>query len=170
MMADGHFREDLYFRLGVIKIQVPSLNQRPEDLLPLAKYYLAHFNAKFGTRFKGLSTAAQQALGNHHWTGNVRELKNLIERAVLTGRHDELTPLDLGLTPNRETGCDPETWFQNLPALPTEGIDLTQTLEQIERHFIGQALQLSGGNESQAARLLGLNHHTFRYRHRKLSS
>jgi DNA-binding NtrC family response regulator len=170
MMADGHFREDLYFRLGVIKIQVPSLNERPEDLLPLAKYYLAHFNAKFGTRFKGLSTAAQQALGNHHWTGNVRELKNLIERAVLTGRHDELTPLDMSLTPNRETGCDPETWFQNLPSLPSEGIDLSLTLEQIERHFIGQALQLSGGNESQAARLLGLNHHTFRYRHRKLSS
>ena len=170
MMADGRFRDDLYFRLGVIKIKVPSLNERPEDLLPLAKYYLEHFNAKFGTRFKGLSAEARQALGNHHWTGNVRELKNLIERAVLTGRHAELTPHDLGLAPNRATGCDPGAWFQNLPTLPTEGIDLTHTLEQIEKHFIGQALQRSSGNESQAARLLGLNHHTFRYRHRKLSS
>jgi two-component system response regulator AtoC len=170
MMADGRFRDDLYFRLGVIKIKVPSLNERPEDLLPLAKYYLEHFNAKFGTRFKGLSAEARQALGNHHWTGNVRELKNLIERAVLTGRHAELTPHDLGLAPNRATGCDPDAWFQNLPTLPTEGIDLTHTLEQIEKHFIGQALQRSSGNESQAARLLGLNHHTFRYRHRKLSS
>lgn len=170
MMAEGRFRDDLYFRLGVIKIQVPSLNARPEDLLPLAKHYLEHFNTKFGTRFKGLSTEAQQALRTHHWTGNVRELKNLIERAVLTGRQEELTPHDLGLTAACETKCDPETWFQNLPALPTDGIDLSRTLERIERHFIGQALQRSGGNESQAARLLGLNHHTFRYRHRKLSS
>jgi len=170
MMAEGRFREDLYFRLGVIKIQVPSLNERPEDLLPLAKYYLAHFNTKFGTHFKGLSTETQQALLSHRWTGNVRELKNLIERAVLTGRHDELTPGDLGLTASRETVCDPGTWFQILPTLPSEGIDLSNTLEQIERHFISQALQFSGGNESQAARLLGLNHHTFRYRHRKLSS
>jgi len=170
MMAEGRFRDDLYFRLGVIKIQVPSLNARPEDLLPLAKHYLEHFNTKFGTRFKGLSTEAQQALRTHHWTGNVRELKNLIERAVLTGRQEELTPHDLGLTATCETKCDPETWFQNLPALPTDGIDLSRTLERIERHFIGQALQRSGGNESQAARLLGLNHHTFRYRHRKLSS
>jgi transcriptional regulator with PAS, ATPase and Fis domain len=170
MMADGRFRDDLYFRLGVIKIQVPSLNERPEDVLPLAKYYLEHFNAKFESRFKGLSAEAQQALRNHHWTGNVRELKNLIERAVLTGRHGELTPHDLGLTSSRENGGDPEIWFQNLPTLPTAGIDLPLILEQLERHFIEQALQRSGGNESQAARLLGLNHHTFRYRHRKLSS
>jgi DNA-binding NtrC family response regulator len=169
MMADGRFREDLYFRLGVIKIQVPSLNERPEDLLPLAKYYLEHFNAKFGTRFKGLSKETEQTLLNHRWTGNVRELKNLIERAVLTGRHAELTPQDLGLERAPQTGCDPGTWIEVLPTLPAEGIDLSHSLAQIERHFIDQALHLSGGNESQAARLLGLNHHTFRYRHRKLT-
>ena len=169
MMADGHFREDLYFRLGVIRIQVPSLNERSEDILPLAKYYLDHFNTKFSTRFKGLSTEAEQALHAHHWTGNVRELKNLIERAVLTGRHEHLTPRDMGLEATRESSCDPETWLQILPTLPATGMDLPQALERIERHFIEQALKLSGANESQAARLLGLNHHTFRYRHRKLT-
>jgi len=170
MMQTERFREDLYFRLGVIKIQVPSLNERPEDILPLAKYYLDHFNTKFDTHFNGLSTEAEQALCAHRWTGNVRELKNLIERATLTSRNEKLTSRDLGLKDRIENTPDPASWLQRLPDLPPTGLDLPQTMEQIERHFIHEALKLSRSNESQAARLLGLNHHTFRYRHRKLSS
>ncbi len=170
MMQTERFREDLYFRLGVIKIQVPSLNERPEDILPLAKYYLNHFNTKFDTRFNGLSAEAEQALCAHRWTGNVRELKNLIERATLTSRNEKLTSHDLGLEGRLENTQDPASWLQRLPDLPPTGLDLPQTMEQIERHFIHEALKLSRSNESQAARLLGLNHHTFRYRHRKLSS
>jgi transcriptional regulator with PAS, ATPase and Fis domain len=170
MIADDLFRRDLYFRLGVIKIQVPSLNDRRDDILPLAKHYLAHFNTKFGTSFKGFSLEAQQALRDHHWTGNVRELKNLIERAALIGRHPKLTPQDLNLEHGKHaTTCDPDTLETILPSLPPTGVDLQETLAQIERHFFDQAMQLSQGNESQAARLLGLNHHTFRYRRRKLS-
>jgi DNA-binding NtrC family response regulator len=170
MMADGLFRKDLYFRLGVIKIEAPSLQDRPDDILPLAKHYLAHFNTKFKTCFRGFSPEAKQALRHHRWTGNVRELKNLIEKATLTGRRPELTPQDLGLEDATDsTTCDPSTWLQRLPSLPPTGMDFQKTLEQIERHFFDQALQLSQANESQAARLLGLNHHTFRYRHRKLS-
>nr|MBL0715013.1 sigma-54-dependent Fis family transcriptional regulator [Desulfobacterales bacterium] len=170
MMAQGLFREDLYFRLGVIKIRAPSLNDRPEDIQPLAKLYLDHFNTKFGTGFRGFSPEAERALRNHRWTGNVRELKNLIERAALTSRHEELAAADLGLEEeNASTPCDPETWLQILPSLPPTGMDLQKTLAQIESHFFNQALKLSRANESQAARLLGLNHHTFRYRHRKLS-
>ena len=169
MMADGLFRQDLYFRLGVIKIQVPSLKDRPDDILPLAKHYLTHFNTKFRTAFRGFSPEAEQALRRHPWTGNVRELKNMTEKAALTGRHEYLTPQDLGLEhPHDANTCDPATWLQTLPSLPPEGMDLPQTLEQIERHFVLQALQHSQNNESQAARLLTLNHHTFRYRHRKL--
>ena len=100
----------------------------------------------------------------------MRELKNLIERGTLTARSTVLTPQDLGL--GREGGntplCDPAGWREALPPLPPEGLDLTGTLERIERHFIDQALKRSNANESQAARLLKLNHHTFRYRHRKL--
>jgi DNA-binding NtrC family response regulator len=170
MMADDLFRRDLYFRLGVIKIQAPSLKERPEDILPLAKHYLAHFNSKFKTSFSGFTPEAKQALRHHQWTGNVRELKNLIEKATLTGRRPELTPQDLGLENATDSAaCDPQTWLQGLPSLPPTGMDFQKTLEQIERHFFEQALQLSQANESQAARLLGLNHHTFRYRHRKLS-
>jgi DNA-binding NtrC family response regulator len=170
MMADGLFRQDLYFRLGVIKIQAPSLNDRPDDILPLANHYLAHFNTKFGTSFRGFSPEAEQVLREHQWTGNVRELKNMIEKATLTGRHQEITPQDLGLENASDSStCDPETWLEILPSLPPTGLDLQKILEQIERHFFDQALQLSQTNESQAARLLGLNHHTFRYRHRKLS-
>jgi DNA-binding NtrC family response regulator len=171
MMADGLFRQDLYFRLGVIKIQVPSLKDRPDDILPLAKHYLAHFNTKFRTAFRGFSPEAEQALRRHPWTGNVRELKNMTEKAALTGRHEYLTPQDLGMDHSHDANtCDPATWLQILPSLPPEGMNLPQTLEQIERHFILQALQRSQENESQAARLLELNHHTFRYRHRKLVS
>ena len=170
MMTDGLFRQDLYFRLGVIKIQAPSLNDRPDDILPLANHYLAHFNTKFRTSFRGFSPEADQALRDHQWTGNVRELKNMIEKATLTSRHHEVTPQDLGLeNASDSTTCDPDTWLEILPSLPPTGIDLQKTLEQIERHFFDQALQLSQSNESLAARLLGLNHHTFRYRHRKLS-
>ena len=169
LMAEGRFREDLFFRLGVIKIQAPSLNERPEDILPLASYYLDHFNAKFGTAFQGFSPQAEQALQSHRWTGNVRELKNLIERAALTGRHETLTSRDLGLESGRPPACDPSDWLAALPDLPPEGLNLPRILEQVERHFLDRALDRSGGNESQAARLLGLNHHTFRYRHRKPS-
>jgi DNA-binding NtrC family response regulator len=170
MIADDLFRRDLYFRLGVIKIQAPSLNERPDDILPLAKHYLAHFNTKFGCCFRGFSPEAEQALRHHQWTGNVRELKNLIEKATLTGRQQEVTPKDLGLENTSDsTTCDPDTWLEILPSLSPSGMDLKKTLEQIEKHFFDQALQCSQANESQAARLLGLNHHTFRYRHRKLS-
>jgi DNA-binding NtrC family response regulator len=95
----------------------------------------------------------------------------MTEKAALTGRHEYLTPQDLGLEhPHDANTCDPATWLQTLPSLPPEGMDLPQTLEQIERHFVLQALQHSKNNESQAARLLTLNHHTFRYRHKKLVS
>jgi transcriptional regulator with PAS, ATPase and Fis domain len=169
LMAEGRFREDLFFRLGVIKIEAPSLNERPEDILPLATYYLQHFNTKFGTAFQGLSAAALDALRRHHWAGNVRELKNLMERAVLTGRQATVTPGDLGLEGGPPASCAPTDWLQELPDLPPEGLDLARTLARIERHFIDRALARSSGNESQAARFLGLNHHTFRYRRRKLT-
>jgi DNA-binding NtrC family response regulator len=169
MMDKGLFRKDLYFRLGVIKIEVPSLNERPEDILPLAKHYLDQFNTKFGTHYTGLSAEAEQALCSHHWTGNVRELKNMVERSVLIGRNPELSALDLGLAPQTDAALPgPGDWRQCLPPIPAEGVDLTRILEAIERRFFTEALSRSQGNESQAARLLGLNHHTFRYRHKKL--
>lgn len=169
MIEKGLFRNDLYFRLGVVKVQVPSLNERPDDVLPLASHFLLEFSHKFGKTFTGISDSAESALLGHRWTGNVRELKNVIERGVLIGKGPGLTVQDLGIAVveggeipdqiNKETSS---------PPIPPTGIDLASIQESLERHYIEEALRIAGGNESKAARLLNMNHHTFRYRRKKL--
>ena len=165
----GQFRKDLYFRLGVIRVQVPSLNERPDDILPLAKYFLQEFSKKFSKKFSSIATEAQNALLTHNWTGNVRELKNLIEAAVLVGKGPELTTKSLGLA--AQTPCIKSASAKQgiaLPPLHPPGIDLTEKLQSIEKYYMKEALTIAEGNESKAARLLNLNHHTFRYRRKKL--
>jgi two-component system response regulator AtoC len=169
MIAEGKFRKDLYFRLGVIKVQVPSLNQRPNDIVPLAKYFLQEFSNKFGKKFTSISREAEQALLAHNWTGNVRELKNLIEGAVLTGKGPQLTAQQLGLEAHPRYAEPRASGFETgWPTIPPEGLNLDEGLKAFERHYIEMALKIAKGNESKAARLLKMNHHTFRYRRKKL--
>jgi DNA-binding NtrC family response regulator len=169
MIENGLFRKDLYFRLGVIKIQIPSLNERPDDILPLANHFLSEFSRKFDRSLTGLSPQAENALMAYRWTGNVRELKNIIERATLIGKKPELQAKDLGI----ERGHKPKAPKQSdvelsFPSLDDKGIDLSSVQEMLEKHYILQALEMTDGNESKAARLLNMNHHTFRYRKKKL--
>jgi len=169
MIADGQFRKDLYFRLGVIKVQAPSLNERPEDIIPLGKHYLQEFSKKFGKKFIGISAAAEAVLLTHNWTGHVRELKNLVERAVLTGKGPELLPVDLGIESQTQDELKaPGSDQTGFPPLPSEGLDLDVQLQTFEKHYIEAALKIAKGNESKAAKLLNINHHTFRYRKKKL--
>jgi DNA-binding NtrC family response regulator len=169
LIKGGLFREDLYFRLGVIKVQIPSLNERRQDIIPLAKHFLLEFSRKFEKEFTGISRDAEMALTEHNWTGNIRELKNLIERAVLIGRGPELSARDIGIgdagagEKRRSEGREPI-----FPPIPPEGIDLTSVEKALERFYIEEALEIAGGNESKASRLLRINHHTFRYRRKKL--
>ncbi len=163
LMEQGLFRRDLYFRLGVVTVTVPSLNERKEDILPLVRHFFVEFNNKFGRDFTGISPEAEESLLAHRWTGNVRELKNLVERATLTGRGPELLPGDLGLPACTETASP----ALRLPPVPAGGVDFPALERAFERHYIEQALTLSRGNESEAARLLNMNHHTFRYRRRR---
>ena len=171
MIEDGQFRKDLYFRLGVIKVQVPSLNERPDDIIPLAKHFLKEFSDKFHKKFIRISEKVEELLLVHDWTGNVRELKNLMEAAVLVSNGPELTMDALEATfqphPYRVAALSD---LQDLDAFPPEGIDLTTRLQAVEKHYIETALQMARGNESKAARLLHMNHHTFRYRRKKLLS
>ncbi len=167
MIKDGHFRKDLYFRIGVIKVNVPSLNERRNDIILLAGYFLDEYNKKFDKAFTGISSQAKEALINHNWTGNVRELKNLVERGVLIGKGPELMLQDLGLeatiqTQNKQSS---KTVF---PPIPPEGIDLSKVQQSLEKYYIDEAFKIAKGNESKAAKLLNINHHTFRYRRRKL--
>ena len=168
MIEKDLFRKDLYFRLGVIKVQIPSLNERREDIIPLAKHFLYEFGKKFGKKFTRISARAESVLIEYQWTGNVRELKNLIERGALTGKGPELTIHDLGIAVVHKDEIPEhiksETGF---PPIPPTGIDLSSTQESLEKHYIEEALKIAGGNESKAARLLNINHHTFRYRRKK---
>ena len=169
MIADGQFRKDLYFRLGVIKVKAPSLNERPDDIVPLSKYFLQEFSQKFGKKFTGISSEAEAVLLAHIWTGHVRELKNLVERAVLIGKGPDLLPVDLGLNSySQDEQKAPVNDKAGFPPLPPEGLDLDVQLQAFERHYIEEALKIAKGNESKAARLLNINHHTFRYRNKKL--
>jgi len=165
MVARGAFRQDLFFRLAVVRIRVPSLAGRKEDILPLAKLFLHEYGEKFGKKFSALTDSARQALLRHDWTGNVRELRNIMERAALMACGPELDAADLGLA----DGCAPEgVDAAGTPPLTEAGVDLPALLQDLEHRYYEQALRLADGNESQAARLLNVSRDTFRYRRGKL--
>jgi DNA-binding NtrC family response regulator len=129
------------------------------------------FSSKFKKTFNSLSPQAEMALILHKWTGHVRELKNMIERGVLIGRGPQLDVADLGLTTMPEAMESGKKANQPVfPPLSAEGIDLSAAMESMEKTYIEEALKLADGNESKAARLLKINHHTFRYRRKKLFS
>lgn len=169
MIEKGLFRKDLYFRLGVIMVQVPSLNERRSDIIPLAKHFMLEFSRKFDKKFTGISPETEKALMEYNWIGNVRELKNIVERGILTGEGPELTIQDLGIEGMDEAKIakrrEEETGY---PPLSPDGVDFLSIQESLERFYLQEALKIAGGNESKAAKLLNINHHTFRYRKKKL--
>jgi DNA-binding NtrC family response regulator len=169
MVAAGGFRQDLYHRLAVIKIEIPSLNQRREDIVPIAKHYLVEFAAKFDKTFTGISPEAEMALKNFKWTGNVRELKNLIERAVLLGDGPQLDLRDVGVAPDCQgAGATVGDTIVGLPILTPGGVDLPDVMATIEKKYYEESLRMADGNESRAARSLNVSRDTFRYRRKKL--
>jgi DNA-binding NtrC family response regulator len=171
MISNNLFRKDLYFRLGVIRVEIPSLNERQEDILPFCSYFIDKFNRKFNKKITGLSPEGEAVLLAHDWSGNVRELKNLIERGVLTARETLLSLDNLGLAnQSAATETRPPGDKSPFPPLPADGIDLSQMETAMERYYLQQAYQMAKGNESKAARLLKLNHHTYRYRRKKLGA
>ncbi|MBU1340214.1 MAG: sigma-54 dependent transcriptional regulator [Proteobacteria bacterium] len=165
------FRKDLFFRLCVVKAKIPSLNERSDDILPLAKHFLYQFNIKFKKNLKDLSIEAQNLLLSHRFTGNVRELKNIIERACLIAQNDMIIEDDLGLhsKPDPVKSLEPGGTKDMDVTIPEQGIHLARLLQTLEKKYMAHALRLSNGNESRAARLLKMNHHTFRYKFKKLN-
>jgi two-component system, NtrC family, response regulator AtoC len=147
----GKFREDLFYRLQVMPIALPSLRERKGDALALATYFIGQFNREFRKHVRGLSPAATTVLEQYQWPGNVRELRNAIERAMLLSDRDYLEPQDFTLTRT----VNP-TEFR----LPPEGVNL----DEVERQLLVQALERVKGNQTQAAQLLGINRDQVRYR------
>ena len=162
----GSFREDLYFRINVVNIVVPPLRDRVEDILPLVEYFLGVFNLKFNKSITGISEEAQQALLAYDWPGNIRELKNKLERSVLLGSGGVLEMENFQLqAESGETGNLPELLNDVLMnPLPVEGVDLESLVSEFEESLVRKAFTTTGGNQTQAARLLGLNRDKYRYR------
>jgi DNA-binding NtrC family response regulator len=169
LVAKGTFRGDLYYRLAVVRVAVPALRERRDDILPIARHFLVEFSRKFGRAVEAFTREAEEAILAWPWEGNVRELRNVVERAVLTGRGHQVEVADLGLAPGgapvREPAQGPAAM---LPPLDAGGVDLPAVQESIEKHYLEQALRLAAGNETRASQLLGVNYHTFRYRRKKL--
>ncbi len=165
----GLFRQDLYYRLAVARVEVPSLTARRDDIVPIAMHFLLEFSRKLDKPFTGISPAAQEALRAYRWKGNVRELRNFVERGVLVGNGPELSPGDLGLEERAAPGDSPPAAPGSAyPGVPPEGLDLRGAHDLLDKHYFREALRLTGGNETQAALLLRINYHTFRYRRKKL--
>ncbi len=167
MVAAGRFREDLYYRLQVVTLQVPPLRERPEDIEPLATHFLTIFNAQFNRAIAGFTAEGLELLRAHSWPGNVRELRNVLERAVLLSDVDRLGPAELRLGDGPSPRTDDPLLLRLQRALAgewSEGCDLEDLLVDLEIRLIREALARTGGNKSAAARLLGLNRDKLRYR------
>jgi DNA-binding NtrC family response regulator len=157
-LEQGTFREDLYYRLNVVPIDIAPLRQRKEDIPDLVNLFVARFAGDSGKQVKSISPEAMQILVNYHWPGNVRELQNIIERACALAKGTVIEPEDIHLDVRPAKAANGASGF-----LP-EGM----TLEHWEDEMIREALRRANGNKSQAARLLGLSRNALRYRLSKI--
>jgi two-component system response regulator PilR (NtrC family) len=161
-VAAKMFREDLFYRLNVISVDLPGLRERREDIPLLVKHFLDKFGAAAGVPPKLISPEALSALERYPWPGNVRELENVIERAVTLEPDAVIRPESL---PDSVRG--PHAPEVGRIELPSEGLDLDAVMERIERDLLGQALRRSDGIQSRAAQLLRTSFRSFRYRLQK---
>ncbi len=157
-IADGRFREDLYYRLDVIPIHLPPLRERPEDIPSLVESFLQKFTQEMGKTITRVEAEAVELLSKQEWKGNVRELENVMERIVALASGGTIGP-------DQVRECIPRsTEDQVAMSLPPNGIDLEGMIAAIERDFLLKALQRSHGVKKDAASLLGLDFRSFRYR------
>lgn len=152
----GTFREDLFYRLNVIRITLPPLRERGNDILTLADFFVKKYSAETGAPVKGISKAALKLLTNYSWPGNVRQLESIIERGVLMAENELIEPEDLPAEIHGDAGLSGRLLFD----LPPEGI----SFEELERDLIVKAMDRSGWIISRAAPLLGMSYKTLQYR------
>jgi DNA-binding NtrC family response regulator len=149
-----------------VNILVPPLRERVQDILPLVEYFLGQFNLKFNKSFTGISVDARQALVEYRWPGNIREIKNMVERSVLLGSGQLLEREHFHFQTSLSKGGDLPELLRGLlrNPLPAAGVDLEGLVNEFEELLVRKAFNTAGGNQTEAARLLGLNRDKFRYR------
>ena len=157
-LEQGTFREDLYYRLNVVPIDIAPLRERKEDIPDLVNLFISRFDDESRKTIEGITPQAMQILVNYHWPGNVRELQNIVERACALAKGNVLEAADIHLDQR------PAKAANGHPGFLPDGM----TLEQWEDEMVQEALRRAGGNKSQAARLLGLSRNALRYRLSKI--
>ncbi len=168
MVREGGFREDLYYRLKVVPLLVPPLRERREDILPLARLFVERFSKQFKKPFKNMSDAAERLLCDYPWPGNIRELKNLMERTVLLENAEVMEAHHLKLSP-RSRGGEEATLGTRVDEsltgmIPTSGLPFEPLVEELERALILRASYATKWNQSRTAELLNLKRDKLRYR------
>ncbi len=164
MVAEGRFREDLYYRINVIPLHLPSLRERREDIPLLAQHFVERFSADMGKAVQGLSADCLRCLQEYHWPGNIRELENAMERAVALERTPLILPDSLPAAvrmPRVPNGVVPGASLAE--SFPDAGFDLEHYVQGIERQYIMEALRRTDGVKVKAAELLGMTFRSFRY-------
>jgi two-component system response regulator PilR (NtrC family) len=162
MVADGKFREDLFYRINVIPVHLPPLRERQEDIVLIAEHFVEKFSRQMGKDVKGLSRDAVEWLRKYSWPGNIRELENAMERAVALEPTPMILPESLPPHVLGATGTNGSGALAGEP-LPASGFDLEQHVQEIEREYIAEALRRAGGVKMKAADLLGMSFRSFRY-------
>jgi two-component system response regulator PilR (NtrC family) len=166
MVREKQFREDLYYRINVIAIRMPALREKPEDLPALAEHFLEKYRSVVGKPVTGgIAKSTMECLESYDWPGNVRQLENVIERAVALETADEIRPESLPpeVRAGRSGREEPEV------RLPDDGVDLELHLEDTRRRYMVEAMERSGGVQTRAAELLGMTFRSFRYFAKKYS-
>jgi two-component system response regulator PilR (NtrC family) len=164
-VAAGRFREDLYYRLNVIKIDLPPLRDRKGDVPLLAAHFVREFSDEHRKRISSIAPNVFETLSSYSWPGNVRELRNVIEGAVALSDGDQITmnSLPRHFSPEK-TVSEVGQGAGTLGLLPDKGVRLDTMLLDMERTYLQQALDRTGGRKTEAARLLGMSFRSFRYR------
>jgi two-component system response regulator PilR (NtrC family) len=163
LIQQGQFREDLYYRLNVIAVEIPTLRERREDIPLLAQSFLDVFAARTGRSAMTIGPDAMDLLTAYPWPGNVRELENVIERAVALTTGDTVQADNLPLGVQQPAAAPGGPHFE----VPPEGLDLEQVVAELERRLMQDALDKAEGVQTRAAQLLGINFRSFRYRAKK---
>jgi len=164
-VKEGAMREDLFYRLNVLPINLPPLRERREDIPLLVAHFLQKFSKELGKEVRGVASDAMAVLEHYHWPGNIRELENCLERAIVLGAGDMLNVDALPESVRRERPVREA----ELVELPDEGLDLEATLDELERRYLQRALDRTRGVQTKAAELLKMTFRQFRYKLQKHS-